>query len=370
MNDRVVNFAAGPATLPLPVLEQVQRDLMSLPGIGASPLEVSHRSPWFEDVIGEAETNLRSLLAIPDSHHIVFCQGGASMQFSMVPMNLLRGRDRAAAYVVTGSWSAKAVKEAEKEGSARVVWSGEADGFVRIPRNEEITAAITEDPAYLHITSNETIHGVEFPTTPTVPRNVPLVSDSSSDFLSRPIDIAGHALLYAGAQKNAGPAGVTVAIISDDLLARIPDGLPTVLDYRTYVEHSSMYNTPPVFAIYVLMLVTRWLTHEVGGLEKQLEHNREKASLVYDAIDGSDGFYRGHAEANSRSLMNVTWRLPTEELERRFVQEAAAAHLVELKGHRSVGGIRASLYNAMSLAGVQALADFMWAFADAERTPA
>jgi phosphoserine aminotransferase len=370
MNDRVVNFAAGPATLPLPVLEQVQRDLMSLPGIGASPLEVSHRSPWFEDVIGEAEANLRSLLAIPDSHHIVFCQGGASMQFSMVPMNLLRGDDRAAAYVVTGSWSAKAVKEAAKEGSARVVWSGEADGFVRIPRNEEITAAITEDPAYLHITSNETIHGVEFPTTPTMTPNVPLISDSSSDFLSRPVDIAGHALLYAGAQKNAGPAGVTVAIISDDLLARIPDGLPTVLDYRTYVEHGSMYNTPPVFAIYVLMLVTRWLTHEVGGLEKQLEHNRDKASLVYDAIDGSDGFYRGHAEASSRSLMNVTWRLPTEELERRFVQEAAAAHLVELKGHRSVGGIRASLYNAMSLAGVQALADFMWAFADAERTHA
>ena len=184
--------------------------------------------------------------------------------------------------MVTGSWSAKAVKEAEKEGSARVVWSGEADGFVRIPRNDEITAAITGDPAYLHITSNETIHGVEFPTTPTVPPNVPLVSDSSSDFLSRPVDIAGHGLLYAGAQKNAGPAGVTVAIIRDDLLARIPDGLPTVLDYRTYVEHGSMYNTPPVFAIYVLMLVTRWLTHEVGGLEKQLEHNREKASLVYD----------------------------------------------------------------------------------------
>jgi phosphoserine aminotransferase len=370
MNDRVVNFAAGPATLPLPVLEQVQRDLVSLPGIGASPLEVSHRSPWFEDVIGEAEANLRSLLVIPDSHHVVFCQGGASMQFSMVPMNFLRGDDRAAAYVVTGSWSAKAVKEADKEGSTRVVWTGKDDGFVRVPRADELMTVMTDRPAYLHITSNETIHGVEFATTPAVPPGVPLISDSSSDFLSRPVDVGSHGLLYAGAQKNAGPAGVTIAIVRDDLLARIPDGLPTVLDYRTYVQNGSMYNTPPVFAIYVLMLVTRWLTHEVGGLEKQLDHNREKATLIYDAIDGSDGFYRGHADVGSRSLMNVAWRLPSAELERRFVQEAAATGLVELKGHRSVGGIRASLYNAMPLAGAQALADFMWAFADAERTPA
>ncbi len=369
MNDRVVNFAAGPATLPLPVLEQVQRDLVSLPGIGASPLEVSHRSPWFEDVIGEAEANLRSLLAIPDSHHVVFCQGGASMQFSMVPMNFLRADDRNAAYAVTGSWSAKAVKEAGKEGSARVVWSGEADGFVRVPRDDELTAAIMSELAYLHITSNETIHGVEFPATPAVPPGVPLIADSSSDFLSRPVDVASHALIYAGAQKNAGPAGVTVAIVRHDLLGRIPDRLPTVMDYRTYVENRSMYNTPPVFAIYVLMLVTRWLRDEVGGLEKQLEHNREKASVVYDAIDSSDGFYRGHAEPGSRSLMNLTWRLPSEDLERRFVQEAAALGLVELKGHRSVGGIRASLYNAMPLAGAEALGDFMRTFA-AARHPA
>jgi len=370
MNDRVVNFAAGPATLPLPVLEQVQRDLVSLPGIGASALEVSHRSPWFEDVIGEAEANLRSLLVIPDSHHVVFCQGGASLQFSMVPMNFLRGGDRAAAYVVTGSWSGKALAEAEKEGTARVAWSGKEAGFVRVPTDDELAGALTEPAAYLHVTSNETIHGVEFPTTPAAPAGVPLMADASSDFLSRPVDVAAHGLLYAGAQKNAGPAGVTIAIVRDDLLARIPDGLPTVLDYRTYVTNGSMYNTPPVFAIYVLMLVTRWLTHEVGGLEKQLEHNREKAALVYDAIDGSDGFYRGHADVGSRSLMNLTWRLPSEELERRFVREAADAGLVELKGHRSVGGIRASLYNAMPLAGAQALADFMRTFADAEHVSA
>ncbi len=368
MTDRVFNFAAGPATLPLPVLEQAQRDLVSLPGIGASPLEVSHRSPWFEEVIGEAEANLRSLLAIPASHHVLFFQGGASMQFSMVPMDLLRADDRPAAYVVTGSWGAKALKEAQKEGSARAVWSDEDEGFIRVPLDDELRDVIDEDVAYAHITSNETIHGVEFPTTPVVPPSVPLISDSSSDFLSRPVDIASHALLYAGAQKNAGPAGVTIAIVRDDLLARIPDGLPTTMDYRTYVENGSMYNTPPVFAIYVLMLVTRWLKDEVGGLAQQLERNREKASVIYEAIDDSGGFYRGHAEPGSRSLMNVTWRLPSEELERRFVAEAAALGLVELKGHRSVGGIRASLYNAMPIAGARALADFMRTFAGAERT--
>lgn len=367
MTGRVFNFAAGPATLPLPVLEQAQRDLVSLPGIGASALEVSHRSAWFEEVITEAEANLRSLLAIPDSHHVVFCQGGASMQFSMVPMNFLRGAGRLAAYVETGSWSAKALKEAKKEGSARAVWSGKDEGFVRTPVDDELRAVLDGDAAYVHITSNETIHGVEFPATPVVPPVLPLISDSSSDLLSRPMDISSYALLYAGAQKNAGPAGVTIAIIGDELLARIPDDLPTVMDYRTYVENRSTYNTPPVFAIYVLMLVTRWLEDEVGGLEKQLERNREKATVVYDTIDGSDGFYRGHAERGSRSLMNVTWHLPSKDLERRFIDEAAALGLMELKGHRSVGGIRASLYNAMPLAGARALADFMREFAGAHR---
>jgi phosphoserine aminotransferase len=222
----------------------------------------------------------------------------------------------------------------------------------------------------VHITSNETIHGVEFPATPFVPSAVPLISDSSSDFVSRPMDISSHGLIYAGAQKNAGPAGVTVAIVRNDLLNRIPARLPATMDYRTYVENRSMYNTPPVFAIYVLMLVTRWLRDEVGGLEKQLVRNREKAALVYDVIDDSEGFYRGLADAGSRSLMNVTWRLPSEDLDRRFIEEAATRGLVELKGHRSVGGIRASLYNAMPLSGAHALAGFMQMFAGTHRSAA
>jgi phosphoserine aminotransferase len=362
MIDRVYNFAAGPGVLPLSVLEQAQRALISLPGIGVSPLEISHRSPWFEDVIGEAEANLRGLLAIPDTHHVVFCQGGATMQFSMVPMNLLRGGGTAA-YVVTGSWGAKAVKEAEKEGPVSVGWSGADEGFVRVPGDDELHDAIERDAAYVHVTSNETIQGIEFRTTPSVSDAAALVCDASSDFLSGPTDIARHAVVYAGAQKNAGPAGVTVVIVRDDQLSRIPEGLPAVLDYRTYVEHRSMYNTPPVFAIYVLMLVTRWLRDDVGGLDEQLARNREKAGLVYDAIDESDGFYRGHADVGSRSLMNATWRLSSPDLDERFIAEAAASGLTELKGHRSVGGIRASLYNAMPAEGAQALAGFMRSFA-------
>jgi phosphoserine aminotransferase len=362
MSDRVYNFAAGPGVLPLPVLEQARHDLISLPGIGVSPLEISHRSSWFGDVIEEAEANLRRLLAIPTSHHVVFCQGGATTQFSMIPMNLLRSGGTAV-YVVTGSWGSKAVSEAEKEGPVRVGWSGADDGFVRVPRDGELSGAIEPNAAYVHITSNETIQGVEFRSIPSAADDVPLVCDASSDFLSGPLDISRSAVVYASAQKNAGPAGVTIVIVRDDQLSRIPDGLPTALDYRTYVEHRSMYNTPPVFAIYVLMLVTRWLLHQVGGLDEQLARNREKASLVYDAIDESGGFYRGHAEPGSRSLMNVTWRLPSPDLERRFIVEAAARDLMELSGHRSVGGIRASLYNAMPTEGARALAGFMRGFA-------
>lgn len=363
MDDRVLNFAAGPATLPLPVLQRAHRDLLSIPGVGASPLEISHRSPWFEGVIGEAETNLRELLAIPSTHRVVFCAGGATMQFSMVPMNLLRGNGRTAEYVITGSWGEKALEEGRKEGPVRVAWSGKDPGYVRVPEPAELREVLASDAAYVHVTSNETIQGVEFPADPVTPDGSLLVCDASSDFLSRPIDVARYGVLYAGAQKNAGPAGVTVAIVRDDVLARVPDGLPSMLDYRSYVEHGSLYNTPPVFAIYVLMLVTRWLRDEVGGLEAQLARNREKAGLVYDTIDTSDGFYRGHAQAASRSLMNVTWRLPSQELDRRFVAEAAAAGMIELKGHRSVGGVRASLYNAMSVDGARTLADFMRAFA-------
>jgi phosphoserine aminotransferase len=363
VSERVLNFSAGPAALPLSVLQEAQRDLVSLPGVGASPLEVSHRGTWFEGVIEEAEQNLRGLLAVPDTHAVVFCQGGATQQFSMVAMNFLRGSGRVADYIVTGSWGGKAVKEAEKEGSVRVAWSGDEEGYTRVPTQDECASVLSKDAAYVHMTSNETIQGVEWNDSPSVPDDVAVMIDMSSDFLSRPVDVARSGLIYAGAQKNAGPAGVTVAIIDRSILSRIPDGLPTMLDYRRFVEGHSMHNTPPVFSIYVLMLVTRWLRDDVGGLEKQHETNLEKAMLLYDEIDGSDGFYRGHASSTSRSLTNVTWRLATEELEKTFVADAAVQGMMELKGHRSVGGIRASLYNAMPLDGSRALAAFMRGFA-------
>jgi phosphoserine aminotransferase len=367
MADRPYNFAPGPATLPLPVLEQVRDELVSIPGIGASPLEVSHRGTWFRDVIAEAEANLRGLLSIPETHRVIFCPGGATMQFSMTAMDLLRGRDDPAAYVLTGSWGVKAATEARKEGAVRIAWDGGDEGYRRVPAPTEYE--IPAETAYLHVTSNETIQGVQWASEPQLPPGVPLVCDASSDFLSRPVDVARYGVLYAGAQKNAGPAGVTVAIVREELLASIPDGLPSMLDYRTYVASGSLQNTPPVFAIWVLLLVTRWLRDTVGGLEAQLEVNRRKAGLLYDAIDASDGFYRGHAADASRSLMNVTFRMPEDALDARFVAEAAAAGLIELRGHRSVGGIRASIYNAMPVEGVRALARFMGAFR-AEHAPA
>ncbi len=360
MSDRVVNFAAGPATLPVSVLERAQRDLVSLPGLGISALEISHRSPWFREVLEEADSNLRALLRVPGTHRIVFCQGGASMQFSMVPMNLLLGTGRTADHVITGSWGSKAVREAMRQGPTRSAWTGAEDGFTRVPDAGEWSAG--DDAAYVHITTNETIEGVQWPELPVTSGDMPLVADMSSDLLSRPLNLSRVGLAYAGAQKNAGPAGVTIVIVREDLLERAPDDLPTMLAYRTYVEHDSLYNTPPVFAIYVLMLVTRWLRDEVGGLEEQHRRNRAKAAALYEVIDGSDGFYRGHAQPASRSLMNVTFRLPDEELDARFVAEAAERGLAELKGHRSVGGVRASIYNAMTIEGAQALAAFMAEF--------
>jgi phosphoserine aminotransferase len=286
----------------------------------------------------------------------------------MVPMNLLRPGGRTATYVVTGSWGVRAVAEAEKVGPVRVAWSGAPEQYTRTPDLGELTVALggasASDSAYIHVTSNETIQGVEWwPATPDLPDDAVLVCDTSSDFLSRPVEIGRYGLLYAGAQKNAGPAGVTIVIARDDLFARIPEALPTMLDYRTYAEHGSLYNTPPVFAIYVLMLVTRWLRDDVGGLDAQLRNNRAKAEVLYRAIDESAGFYRGHAAESSRSLMNVTWHLPTEELDRTFVADAATLGMIELRGHRSMGGIRASVYNAMPLEGAHALAEFMRAFA-------
>ncbi len=360
MTERVWNFSPGPAALPLPVLEQVRDELMALPGAGASILEISHRSKAFEAIAEEAEENLRALLDVPPTHHVLFLQGGASLQFAMVPMNLL-GRGRAG-YVVTGSWGAKALAEAGRLGYAEALWDGAPDGYASIPNLDDLPV----DPAdaYVHLTSNETIGGVELPAgfERAFEHEPSLVCDASSDFLSRPVAAGRFGVLYAGAQKNAGPAGLTIVLIDRRLLERVPDGIPTMLDYRTHARHHSLYNTPPTFAIYVLLLVTRWIRDEIGGLEEMAERNAEKASLLYEAIDGSEGFYRGHARPHARSAMNVTWRLPDEELERRFVDEARREGLLELGGHRSVGGIRASIYNAMPLEGVRALRAFMDAF--------
>ncbi len=357
MAQRVWNFSAGPGMLPLSVLEEAQRDLLALPGVGMSVLEISHRSRWFDAIIGEAEQNLRALLRIPSHYKVLFLQGGASLQFAMVPMNLLAGGS--ADYLITGSWGEKAYKEAVKVGKARVAWNGKAENYTRVPRPDELE--LDPNAAYVHFTSNETIQGVQFPAEPPV-GDCPLVCDASSDFLSRPIPIERYALIYAGAQKNAGPAGVTIVIIREDMLARTPENMPAMLDYRLQAENRSLYNTPPVFAIYMVMLVTRWLRDTIGGLERMEQINREKASLLYEVIDQSGGFYRGHAHPEYRSMMNVTWRLPSEELEKEFLKEAETQQLYELKGHRSVGGCRASIYNAMPLEGVRALREFMLDF--------
>jgi phosphoserine aminotransferase len=360
--DRVVNFSPGPGVLPLSVLQQVRDDLPSLPGVGASALEVSHRGDWFEGVIAEAEANLRSLLRIGDDHRVLFCQGGASMQFAMVPMNLLHGAG--ADHIVTGSWGTRAAAEGTTVGAARIAWTGEPGSFVRTPSDEEILGALDPAADYVHVTSNETIQGVQYAGTPALPDEVVLVADASSDFLSRPLDVGRYGVVLAGAQKNAGPAGVTIVVVRGDVLERIPDGLPAMLDYRTYAEHGSLYNTPPVFAIYIVMLVTRWLRDEIGGLDAMATINEAKAQLLYDAIDGNPDVYQGHAEPSSRSTMNVTFRLPTDEDKTAFLAGAAEQGMVELRGHRSVGGIRASIYNAMPVEGVERLADFMRRFAE------
>ncbi|HID76251.1 MAG TPA: 3-phosphoserine/phosphohydroxythreonine transaminase [Planctomycetaceae bacterium] len=364
MTQRVYNFSAGPAMLPLPVLEEAQRDLVALPGVGSSVLEISHRSKTFTEIIQKAEGNLRQLLAIPEDYHVLFLQGGAQMQFAMVPMNLLRGTRKTADYVLTGTWSKKALKEARTQGGVRVAWDGQQTEYRRVPEAEQLE--LRSDAAYVHITSNETIQGVQFPSEPEV-GEVPLVCDASSDFLSRPVPIRKYGLLYACAQKNAGPAGVTIVIVRDDLLQRCGDDLPSMLNYRVLAENNSLLNTPPVFAVYIVKLVTDWLLNEIGGLEKMDEINRRKARLLYEAIDRCGGFYEGHAEPSSRSVMNVTFRLPNSELEQRFLQGAAARDLVSLKGHRSVGGFRASIYNAMPMEGVQRLRDFMLEFYEAHK---
>ncbi len=355
---RVFNFAAGPAVLPLPILEEAQRDLVSMPGVGMSVLEMSHRGKFFEGVIQEAEASIRKLAGVPDTYHVLFLGGGASLQFSMVPLNFLPPGGTAD-YIVTGAWSQKAVKEAKKVGTVHVAATQEADNFKRLPTPSEIT--IAPGSAYVHMTANETIHGVEWKGLPDTGA-VPLVSDTSSDMFSKPLDVARHSLIYAGAQKNIGPAGVTVVIIRDEFLKkRVEDPkLATMLNYAIHAENKSLYNTPPAFAIYILNLVMRWLVG-LGGLAAIEAINERKAAKLYAEIDRT-GFYRGHAAKDCRSLMNVTFRLPNEDMEKQFAKEATAQGLDGLKGHRSVGGLRASIYNAFPEAGVDALVQFMREF--------
>lgn len=357
--DRVFNFSPGPAVLPLPVLEQAQRDLVSLPGYGMSVLEMSHRAPGFLDILAQAKQTLRELLAVPPNYQIVFLQGGSRLQFSMVPLNFLRGQAEAADYLVTGSWSKMAVDEARREGAVRVVWDGKSTNYDRLPSPAE--APLNPQAPYVYLCSNETIQGVQYAAEPDT-GGAPLVIDASSDFLHRPLAIEKCGLVYACAQKNAGPAGVTVVIVRDDLLARCQDSLPGYLNYKNHVKEDSLYNTPPTFAIYLMGLVLNWLKNDVGGLAQMHQLNRDKAKLVYDLIDGSGGYYRGHAQPAFRSLMNVTFRLPSEALEKKFCQQGEERGLDGLKGHRSVGGIRASIYNAMPRAGVEALVEFMREF--------
>jgi phosphoserine aminotransferase len=356
---RIYNFSAGPAVLPLPVLQDAQRDLLELPGVGMSVMEISHRSKAFDEIIQGAEADLRALAGIPPTYKVVFLQGGASLQFSMVPMNLLTPGS-SADYIVTGEWSKKALKEAKKVGPTRVAATTESGNFARVPAQDELNCS--PSAAYVHMTSNNTIFGTEFHYVPETGGS-PLVCDASSDIFARPIDISRYGLIYAGAQKNLGPSGVTVVIVREDLLARSDDSLPTMLNLKTQADNQSLYNTPPVFGIYILRLVLKWLVG-LGGLEAIGRANERKARRLYDELDRTP-FWRPHAEKDSRSLMNVTFKLPSEDLDKLFVKESTAAGFDGLKGHRSVGGLRASIYNAFPEDGVAALVDFMREF---ERT--
>jgi len=356
MTNRIYNFSAGPAVLPLEVLEEAREHLIALPGVGMSILEISHRSKPFDDIIQGAEADIRTLAGIPEGYHVLFLQGGASLQFSMVPMNLL-SQGGSADYIVTGSWSQKAVKEAKRVGAVKIAATTEGENFARIPAQQELT--LDPDAAYLHYTTNNTIFGTEFSYVPNAGR-VPLIADASSDIFSGPIDVSKFALIYAGAQKNLAPAGLTLVIIRDDMLKRTPASLPTMLQYTIHAENKSLYNTPPVFTIYVMRLVLRWLLKS-GGLEAIQRVNDRKAGKLYAEIDRT-GFYRAHAQSGSRSRMNVTFRLPSEELEKTFAKDATAAGLDGLKGHRSVGGMRASIYNAFPEEGIDALVQFMQEF--------
>ncbi|MTV47536.1 3-phosphoserine/phosphohydroxythreonine transaminase [Heliobacillus mobilis] len=357
MTERVFNFNAGPATLPLPVLEEAQREMLNYRGSGMSVMEMSHRSKEYEAINNEAEANMKELLGLGDNYRVLFLQGGASTQFAMVPMNFLQPGQRAD-YILTGSWSEKAQKEAAKLGQTHIAATTQEGNYKRIPSLEEIQ--LSESPAYVHITSNNTIFGTQWQSFPDF-GNIPLVADMSSDILCKPFDASKFALIYAGAQKNLGPSGVTVVVIRQDMIEKAATNIPTMLRYDIHAKNNSLYNTPPSYSVYMVNLVLKWLKAQ-GGLASMEQRNLEKAALIYDTIDGSNGFYSGHADKDSRSTMNITFRLPNEDLEKTFASEATKQGMIGLKGHRSVGGMRASTYNAMSREGCQALADFMKEF--------
>ncbi|MBI2418646.1 MAG: 3-phosphoserine/phosphohydroxythreonine transaminase [Ignavibacteriales bacterium] len=354
MENRIFNFSAGPAVLPEEVLLEAKENLYALPGVGMSILEISHRSKTYDEIHATAKKKFKSLLGISEDYEVLFLQGGASLQFSMVPLNLMPPINKAD-YIVTGTWSKKAVKEAKRVGAVNIAASTETENFVRIPKQEEIK--LDPEAAYVHFTSNNTIYGTEWFNEPEVGK-VPLICDASSDILSRKIDVNKYALIYAGAQKNMGPSGVTVVVIRKDMLERSQDSLHTMLNYKTHAENDSLYNTINVFGIYIFGLVCKWLEN-LGGLDAMQKLNQEKAQLIYDCIDNSNGYFRGHALPDSRSLMNLTFRLPSEDLEKKLIAEATKAGFDGLKGHRSVGGLRASIYNAFPKKGVEALVDFM-----------
>jgi phosphoserine aminotransferase len=355
---RLHNFSAGPAVLPVSVVEQLRDNLLDLNGSGVGLMEISHRSKTFQAVVDGAEARVRRVLGVPADYKVLFLQGGASLQFYMLAANLL-GAGEATDYLVTGVWSQKAIKEAKRVGDAKAAWDDAANNFRRVPKNGEYR--VRDEAVYLHYTSNNTIYGTEFHHQPDS-GGKPLVADLSSDIAGVPVSVADHALIYAGAQKNLGPSGVTLVLLSPWAMSRVPAGLPAMLDYAVHAKDGSMYNTPNCVGIYVLDRVLAWM-EDNGGMSAMVERNRQKAATLYGELDRT-GFWRPHADADSRSVMNVTWRLPSEELEEKFVKEARAATLDGLKGHRSVGGIRASLYNALGQESVDALVAFM---ADFER---
>jgi len=354
---RTYNFNAGPSALPLSVLEKAQAELIDFRGTGMSVMELSHRSRPYEEVHNQAISSLRDLLAIPDTHEVLFLQGGASLQFSMIPMNFLQ-QGKKASYVMTGSWSEKAFSEAKLFGDVYQGASTKDGKYRSIPKLNELQ--YDQEDAYVHITSNNTIYGTQWKDFPDT-GDVPLIADMSSDILSKPIDVSKFALIYAGAQKNLGPSGVTVVIIRKDLLERANTNIPTMLKYSTHAKNNSLYNTPPTFGIYMLGEVLNW-ARDLGGLETIAQRNEEKANFIYSVIDESNGFYIGHAEKDSRSLMNLTFNLKTAELEKKFLEQAKSEGFVGVNGHRSIGGCRVSAYNAVPVEACQAFSEFMIKF--------